>query len=68
VTGTSNSRRADYETALHLIESGKIDSASLVSQRFGISQVNEAIAKVGDPDVLNVALVPDARAARPPAE
>jgi L-iditol 2-dehydrogenase len=58
VTGSSNCRRADYETALRMIESGRIDTASMLTHRFGLDEVLEAIATVGDPGALKAAVVP----------
>jgi L-iditol 2-dehydrogenase len=58
LTGSSNCRRADYETALHLIVSGRIDVASLITHRFAIPDVHDAIASVGRPDAIKAAVVP----------
>lgn len=58
LTGSSNSRRADYETALALITSGKIDTAAMITHRFPISAVHEAIGTVGRPDAIKAAVVP----------
>jgi L-iditol 2-dehydrogenase len=58
LSGTSNCRRADYETALHLISSGKIDTASMVTHRFALPDVLDAIGTVGSPDAIKAAVVP----------
>jgi len=58
VSGTSNARRADYETAVRLLEAGRIDGAGLVTHRFGLPDVAEAIGMVGHPDALKVAVLP----------
>ena len=58
VTGTSNTRRADYETALRLIESGKVETASLITHRFGVAAVREAIETSRAGGAIKVALTP----------
>lgn len=58
LSGTSNCRRADYETALHLIASGKIDAASMVTHRFPLQEVHDAIGTVGSRDAIKTAVVP----------
>ena len=58
LTGSANSRRADYETALRLIESGRVDTASMVTHRFPLSAVNEAIDTVGTGAAIKVAVLP----------
>jgi threonine dehydrogenase-like Zn-dependent dehydrogenase len=44
--------------ALQLIESGKIDTASIVTHRFPLSAVDEAIDMVTGRDAIKVAVVP----------
>ena len=46
VTGASNSRRADYEVAMRLIESGRVRVESMVTHRFPLEEAIEAIDKV----------------------
>lgn len=58
LTGSANSRRADYETALRLIESGRIDTASMVTHRFPLSAVTEAMAAVRTGAAIKVAVLP----------
>ena len=58
LSGTSNSRRSDYETALHLIESGKIDTASMVTHRFPLPSVHEALDTVTAGEAIKVAVMP----------
>jgi L-iditol 2-dehydrogenase len=58
LSGTSNCRRPDYETALRLIESGKIDAASMITHRFPLSQVHDAIDTVVSRDAIKTAVVP----------
>jgi L-iditol 2-dehydrogenase len=58
VSGTSNCRRSDYETALSLLSSGKIDAGAMVTHRFGLEQVPEAIAALRDSSVIKAAVMP----------
>lgn len=58
LTGTSNTRRADVETALALIETGRIETASLITHRFGIAAVETAIETMSVDGALKVALTP----------
>jgi L-iditol 2-dehydrogenase len=58
LTGSANSRRADYETALRLIESGRIDSVSMVTHRFPLTEVAEAIRTVAAGEGIKVAVLP----------
>jgi L-iditol 2-dehydrogenase len=58
VTGASNSRRAEYALALRMIESGRIDTASMVTHRFSLGSVVEAIQTVTDREVVKIAVLP----------
>jgi L-iditol 2-dehydrogenase len=58
VTGTSNSRRADYELALRLIESGRVDVAPMVTHRFALTQIEDAFAAAVSGDAIKVAVLP----------
>jgi L-iditol 2-dehydrogenase len=58
LTGSANSRRRDYETALRLIEGGRIDPAAMVTHRYGLADVREALGKVGADDAIKVAVLP----------
>jgi L-iditol 2-dehydrogenase len=58
LTGTSNARRADYETALRMIETGKVDTASMVTHRFPLRSVTEAIETVTTGQAIKVAVLP----------
>lgn len=64
VTGSANARRADFETAMRLIESGRIDGASMITHRFGVENVLDAVGTVGRGDAIKVAVLPGA--ANPP--
>lgn len=58
VTGTSNSRRSHYRSALALIESGRIDTAAMITHRFPLGDVVEAIETVTSGDAIKVAVLP----------
>jgi L-iditol 2-dehydrogenase len=58
VTGTSNSRRADYALALRMIETGRIDTASMITHRFPLGSVVEAIQTVTNREAIKVAVLP----------
>lgn len=58
LTGTSNSRRSNYRTALRLIESGRIDAQAMVTHRFGLASVVDAIETVTSTEAIKVAVVP----------
>jgi L-iditol 2-dehydrogenase len=49
------SRRSDCETALRLIESGRVDTASMVTHGFPLSAVNEAVDAVAREKPIKVA-------------
>jgi L-iditol 2-dehydrogenase len=69
LTGSSDIRRSDYAAALELIESGRIDTASLVSHRFPLADVGAALAAASDGTAVKVAVLPNAVMPRsgPPA-
>jgi L-iditol 2-dehydrogenase len=58
VTGTSNSRRSDYQTALQLIESGRIKVEQMVTDRFPLRSALEALDKTASGEGLKVAVLP----------
>lgn len=58
LTGSANSRRADYETALRLIESGRVGTASMVTHRFPLRAVTEAVDTAGTGAAIKVAVLP----------
>ena len=60
LTGSSNTRRRDYKTALGLIVSGRIDTASLVTHRYPLSEIDAAFDSVIAGDGLKVAVQPHA--------
>jgi L-iditol 2-dehydrogenase len=58
VTGSSSMRRADYETALGLVTSGRVDTASLVTHRFPLEKVDDAFQATAAREAVKVAVVP----------
>ena len=58
LTGSSDIRRTDYATALELIESGRIDTAALVSHRFPLADVEAALRAASDGTAVKVAVLP----------
>ena len=58
VTGTSDSHRTDYGTALRLIETGRIAVEQMVTDRFSLSSTLEAIEKSAGGEGIKVAVVP----------
>ena len=59
VVGASNSGRASFVRAVRLIESGAIDTKSLITHTFGLSKAAEAIEFVASGEGIKVAVVPD---------
>lgn len=60
ISGSSNLRRRDHRTAVRLISTGRVDTASLVTHRFALRDIDEALAAVADRDALKVAVRPTA--------
>jgi len=58
VTGSANSRRADYQTALQLIESGQIKVGPMVTDRFPLRSAREALDKVASGEGIKIAVLP----------
>ena len=58
LSGTSNTRRADVETALQLIATDRVETAALITHRFGIAEVEDAIEAMSADGALKVALTP----------
>jgi L-iditol 2-dehydrogenase len=59
VTGSSDVRRSDYETALDLITSEQVDTASLVTHRFPLQDVASAVATAAGRHAVKVAVLPN---------
>ena len=58
VTGSANSRRADYQAALQLIESGRIKVGPMVTDRFPLRSACEALDKVASGEGIKIAVLP----------
>lgn len=58
ITGASDSRRRDYDTALRLIESGRIAAGRMVTHRFPLAQAEKAIETSADGEGIKVAVMP----------
>ncbi|HZU04069.1 MAG TPA: alcohol dehydrogenase catalytic domain-containing protein [Ktedonobacteraceae bacterium] len=58
VTGTANSRRTDYQTALQLIESGRIEVGPMVTDRYPLRAACEAFDKAASREGIKVAVLP----------
>jgi L-iditol 2-dehydrogenase len=57
VTGSANSRRADYQTALQLIESGRIKVEAMVTDRFPLRSAHAALDKAANGEGIKVAVM-----------
>jgi L-iditol 2-dehydrogenase len=57
VTGSANSRRADYQTALQLIESGRIKVEAMVTDRFPLRSAHEALDKAASGEGIKIAVM-----------
>lgn len=55
--GANSSVRRDYEEAIRLIETGKIDPKPLITHRFALEQFNEAFKTQADPAVKSLKVV-----------
>jgi L-iditol 2-dehydrogenase len=58
VTGSSAMRRADYEAALGLVTSGRVDTASMVTHRFPLERVDDAFRAAAAREAVKVAVLP----------
>ena len=58
VTGSANSRRADYQVALQLIESGRIKVEAMVTDRFPLRAVHAALDKAARGEGIKIAVMP----------
>lgn len=59
VTGASALSRRDYEVALNLLASGRMDAKTLITHRFGVDEALQAFEVAGRGTALKVALVND---------
>ena len=58
VTGASDSRRRDYETALRLIETGRVEVERMVTHRFLLRDAEKAIETSAGGEGIKVAVMP----------
>ncbi|MDP9439640.1 MAG: zinc-binding dehydrogenase [Actinomycetota bacterium] len=58
VTGQSGTRRSDFETALELIESGRVDTQKMITHRFPLRETAKAIETVSNGEGIKVAVMP----------
>ncbi len=58
VTGASDSKRRDYDTALRLIESGLIAAERMVTHRFPLKETEKAIETSSGGEGIKVAVMP----------
>jgi L-iditol 2-dehydrogenase len=58
VTGVTGARRSDYEVALRLIESGRVDVFGMVTHRFPLEDAAEAIETSAGGEGIKVAVIP----------
>jgi L-iditol 2-dehydrogenase len=58
VTGVTGARRSDYEVALRLIESGRVDVSDMVTHRFPLEDAAEAIETSAGGEGIKVAVMP----------
>lgn len=59
VTGASDSKRENYDTALRLIESGRVAVERMVTHRYPLSETVEAIDKSASGEGIKVAVMPE---------
>jgi L-iditol 2-dehydrogenase len=57
IIGSANSRRADYQTALQLIESGRIKVEAMVTDRFPLRSAHAALAKAASGEGIKIAVM-----------
>ena len=58
ISGASDSKRRDYDTALRLIESGRIDAERMVTHRFPLKKTEKAIETSAEGEGIKVAVMP----------
>ena len=58
LTGASDSRRRDYDTALRLIESGRVAAERMITHRFPLADAEKAIEISADGEGIKVAVMP----------
>jgi L-iditol 2-dehydrogenase len=58
LTGASDSRRRDYDTALRLIESGRVAAERMITHRFPLADTEKAIETAAGGEGVKVAVMP----------
>ena len=58
VTGSSDSTVQDYRAAVRLIESGRIDVGSLLTDSYPLDRVHDALERAASPEAVKVAVLP----------
>jgi L-iditol 2-dehydrogenase len=59
VTGQTGTRRLEFEKALELIESGRVDTEKMVTHRFALHDAARAIETVSSGEGIKVAVMPE---------
>ena len=59
VTGVTGARRLDYEVALRLVESGRVDVSDMVTHRFPLQDAVEAVETSARGEGIKVAVIPE---------
>lgn len=58
LTGVSDCARSDYEAALRLIESGRVDVSGMVTHRFSLTEVRAALDSTANGEGIKAAVLP----------
>jgi L-iditol 2-dehydrogenase len=58
ISGSSNSTISEYKQALRLISTGRVKVAPLVTHRFSLTMIDEALAAAASPEALKVVVLP----------
>ena len=61
VTGQTGTRRLEFEKALELVESGRVDTETMVTHRFALQDAAQAIETVSSGEGIKVAIMPEMR-------
>lgn len=58
VTGVTDCKRSDYEAALRLIESGRVEVRQMITHRFSLTAVTDALDATANGEGIKVAVFP----------
>lgn len=58
VTGQTGTRRSEFETALELVESGRVDTRRMITHRFPLAETEQAIESSAGGEGIKVAVMP----------